>query len=81
VVTANKENLHLQVALVSLHCTRKRAGKRPVTETNVIKVERHLFTVHQTPAKQATLHTTDSAQNSANSFDVGKLGIIFFCSL
>jgi hypothetical protein len=34
-VTANKENLHLQEAQVSLHCTGKRVGKRPVTDTKV----------------------------------------------
>jgi len=78
VVTAKKETFHLHVAQVSLHCTGKRDSKRPVTETKVTKVERLLFTVHQTPAKQAALHTiehatTDGAQNSANSFDVGKL--------
>jgi len=78
VVKVNKENLHLQVAQVSLHCTGKRVGKRPVTETKVTKIERLLFIVHQTPAKQVALHTTehattDSAQNSANSFDVGEL--------
>jgi len=31
----NKENLHLQVPQVSPHCTGKRVGKRPVTETKV----------------------------------------------
>jgi len=80
VVTANKENRHLQEAQVSPHCTGKRVGKRPndrLLKLKWMKVKRLLFTVHQTPAKQTALQTveyatTDSAQNSANSFDVGK---------
>jgi ribosomal protein L44E len=47
-------------------------------ELKRMKVERGLFTVHQTRAEQAASQTiehetTDSAQISGNSFDVGKL--------